>query len=323
MDINTIQRTNMCDVVKKDYFYSQKPFLKRFMNYKYLYLMLLPGIAYYLVFQYAPMYGIVIAFKDFNILKGVFASPWVGFKYFNMLFASDGFWVAFRNTIIISGFKLLFNFPAPIILALLLNEVRNMAFKKTVQTISYLPHFLSWVILSGLVINFLSPSTGPINVLLNSLGIKPIFFVGDPKWFRPVVIISDMWKEIGWGTIIYLASLSSVDVQLYEASVMDGAGRFKQTFHITLPAMAPVIIIMFIFAVGSIVSDDFDQIYNLYNPVVYDVGDVLSTFVYRMGLENALYSFSTAAGLFRNVIAFVLIITTNKISSYFSDYSLW
>ena len=290
---------------------------------KALLIMLIPGLVYYAVFCYAPMYGLQISFKDFRIMDGIAASPWVGLKYYEMALANTEFWRVFKNTLIISGLKLLINFPAPIILALLLNEVRAMRFKKVVQTVSYLPHFLSWVVLAGVIGTFLSPSTGPINGLLVQLGIKPIYFVADKNWFRPILVILSLWKEVGWSSIIYLAALSSVDPELYEAAMLDGAGRFKQTIHITLPAISNVIVIMLIFAVGGIVNDDFDQIFNLYTPAVYSVGDVLSTYVYRIGLEGMQYSYSTAIGLFKNVIAFILIITTNYLSGKFSDYGLW
>lgn len=290
---------------------------------KALLIMLIPGLVYYAVFCYAPMYGLQISFKDFKIMDGIAASPWVGLKYYEMALANTEFWRVFKNTLIISGLKLLINFPAPIILALLLNEVRAMRFKKVVQTVSYLPHFLSWVVLAGVIGTFLSPSTGPINGLLVQLGIKPIYFVADKNWFRPILVILSLWKEVGWSSIIYLAALSSVDPELYEAAMLDGAGRFKQTIHITLPSISNVIVIMLIFAVGGIVNDDFDQIFNLYTPAVYSVGDVLSTYVYRIGLEGMQYSYSTAIGLFKNVIAFILIITTNYLSGKFSDYGLW
>lgn len=298
-------------------------FLHTVKIHKALLIMLIPGLLYYLVFCYMPMYGLTISFKDFRILDGIGASPWVGLKYYKMALLDSEFWRVFKNTLIISGLKLIFNFPAPIILALLLNEVRAVRFKKTVQTISYLPHFLSWVVLAGVVQNFLSPSTGPINGLLVNLGMKPIYFVADKNWFRPLLVILSLWKEIGWSSIIYLAALSSVDVELYEAAMLDGAGRFKQTIHITIPSISNVIIIMLIFAVGGIVNDDFDQIFNLYTPAVYSVGDVLSTYVYRVGLEGMQYSYSTAIGLFKNVIAFILIIGTNYLSGKFSDYGLW
>ncbi len=307
--------------------YGSQGKFKRFLHSvkvnKAFLLMLIPGLIYYIVFCYMPMYGLVISFKDFKILDGIAASPWVGFKYYEMALSNPEFWRVFKNTLIISGLKLLICFPMPIIFALLLNEVRILRFKKTVQTVSYLPHFLSWVVLAGVAQSLLSPSTGPINSLLVSMGIKPIYFLADKEWFRPMLVILSLWKEVGWSSIIYLAALSSVDTELYEAATLDGAGRLKQTLHITLPSIANVIVIMFIFAVGGIVNDDFDQIFNLYNPAVYSVGDVLSTYVYRVGLEGMQYSYSTAIGLFKNVIAFVLILTTNYISGKFSDYGLW
>jgi len=301
----------------------KQPLLKKYLAFKYLYLMLIPGIIYYIVFRYIPIYGVTIAFKDFRILKGIMESPWVGLKYFKMIIDSPDVWKVFTNTLIISGLKLVINFPATIVFALLLNEVRNINYKKVLQTVSYLPHFLSWVVLAGIVANLLSPSTGPVNILLKSLGISPVFFLADANWFRPALIFTALWKEIGWGSIVYLAALSNTDIQLYDAAKIDGAGRLKQTWHITLPSILPIIIIMFIFAVGAIINDDFDQIFNLYNPLVYRVGDVFSTYVYRMGLEQAQYSFATAAGLLKNIIAFALIITTNSIAKKFSEYSIW
>ncbi|WP_238178234.1 ABC transporter permease [Paenibacillus contaminans] len=301
----------------------RKGMLKEYYTHRYLLLMLVPGILYYIVFKYLPMYGIILAFKDFRIMEGVFASPWIGFKHFSDILDSPDFWFVFRNTLVLSFYKLIFSFPAPIILALLLNEVRAAFFKKFIQTITYLPHFLSWIILSGILMNVLSPSTGIVNVILTSLGFDPIFFFGDADWFRTLLVSSSIWKEVGWGTIIYLAALAAVDPQQYEAAVLDGANKFQQTIHVTLPAILPMIIIMFIFAIGGIVNDDFDQIFNMYNPAVYSVSDVLSTFVYRMGLENMMYSFSTAAGLFKNIIAFALVIGTNYIVRKYSEYGLW
>lgn len=296
---------------------------KRYGKHKILILMFLPGFLYYLVFQYLPMYGLVISFQDFRILDGIAGSPWVGLRNFEDAFSSSEFWEVFRNTLVISFFKLLIAFPAPLALALLLNEVRLMIFKRIVQTVTYLPHFLSWVVLAGVVIAFLSPSTGPVNMVLQALGFQPIYFVGNKNWFVGVLVSSSVWKEIGWGTIVYLAALSSVNPELYEAAKIDGAGRWRQTWNVTLPAISPVVTIMFIFAVGAIVNDDFDQIYNLYNPAVYSVADVLSTYIYRMGLENMLYSYTTAIGLFKNLIAFGLVMLTNVLARRNNEYGLW
>jgi putative aldouronate transport system permease protein len=218
---------------------------------------------------------------------------------------------------------MIFGFPAPIILAILLNEIPMARFKKVVQTISYLPHFVSWVILGGLFIQFLSPSTGPVNIVLQNIGLKPIDFLADKTWFRPILVITSIWKGAGWGSIIYLASLAGIDPQLYEAAEIDGAGRFRKMISITLPSLVPVITIMLIFSAGNLVKDDFDQIFNMYNASVYSVADVLSTYTYRVGLVDMRYSFSTAVGLFTNIISFVLIVTTNAVAKRVNEYGLW
>ena len=297
--------------------------LKEYKNNWPIFLMLVPGLIYFAVFHYAPLYGVVIAFKDYNLLDGILGSQWAGMKYFEMAFASVDFWNAFRNTMIISLLKLAFTFPAPILLALLLNEVRCMRFKKVVQTISYLPHFLSWVVFAGIITSFLSPSTGVVNLVIKQLGFDPIYFVADNDWFRAVLVITAVWKEVGWGTIVYLAALGGVDMQLYEAASIDGASKWKQTIHVTLPAIAPTIVVMFIFAVGGIVNDDFDQIYNMYNPAVYKTGEVISTYVYKIGMEGMQYSLATAIGLFKNIIALILIVGTNYLCKAFDENTLW
>lgn len=294
-----------------------------YLKNKYLVLLFVPAVLYYIVFHYVPIYGILIAFKEYKFSLGIWGSKWVGFQHFKDLFALGSFWEVFRNTILISTYKLVFGFPAPIILALLLNEVRLHFFKRLVQTISYLPHFLSWVVISGLFVQFLSPSIGPINIMLQSIGITPIYFLADVDWFRSVLVATDIWKDIGWGTIVYLAALSSINPELYEASTVDGANRFQNIFYITLPSMAPIITIMLIFAIGRLVNDDFDQVFNMYNPAVYSVGDVLSTYTYRKGLVGMEYSFATAVGLFKNIIAFTLIFIANAIAKRINDYGLW
>ena len=295
-----------------------------YWKYKYLTLMFIPAIIYFLVFKYAPIYGIQIAFKSYRFRDGIFGSPWIGLENFRHLFGIASFWQVFGNTLIISFYNLLIGFPAPIILALLLNEIRLERFKKTVQTISYLPHFVSWVVLGGLFVQFLSPSLGPVNGLLKALGKDPIFFLADPKWFRTVLIATSVWKGVGWGSIIYLASLAGINPELYEAAEVDGANRLRKMFHITLPGLTPVITIMLIFAAGGLIHDNFDQIYNLLiSPTVYQVGDVLSTYTYRMGLVNMEYSFSTAVGLFTNIIALILILITNTVSKRINEYGIW
>lgn len=294
-----------------------------YKQHKALFLMLIPAALYYILFCYKPMYGLLIAFKDYRMLDGIMASPWAGFKYFEKAFASQEFWRAFKNTVILSGYKLIFTFPAPIILALLFNEVRCVRFKKTVQTMTYLPHFISWVVLSGVLINFLSPSVGPVNLIIKALGFEPIFFVGNVKMFRSVLVFSTIWKEVGWGTIIYLAALTGIDPQLYEAAAIDGVSRFKQTIHITIPSIANVIVIMLIMNAGTIINDDFDQIFNMYNPAVYSVSEVLSTYMYKQGLEQAQYSYSAAIGLFKNIISLLLVVVTNFAAKKIGDYGLW
>lgn len=305
---------------KEGFFY--KSGLYRYKKYSALSLMLLPVIAYYIIFHYAPMYGAIIAFKDYSFMKGILGSPWVGLDQFRRMFSSYSFFEVFRNTLLISLYKLITGFPAPIVFAILLNELRCARFKKVVQTISYLPHFLSWVILGGMFMQLLSLS-GPVNIMLGKLGITPIYFLGDTSYFRGVLVVTSLWKSVGWGSIIYLAALTGIDPQLYEAARMDGAGKLKQILHVTLPSLVPVITIMFIFSVGSIINDDFDQIFNLYNEAVYSVGDVISTYNYRVGLINNEYSYSTAVGLFKNVIAIALIVTTNFAAKKYNDYGIW
>jgi putative aldouronate transport system permease protein len=269
------------------------------------------------------MYGITMAFKDFRFLAGIMKSPWAGFKHFETMFTGIYFWPAFRNTLIISTYKIIFSFPAPILLAILLNEVKHMAFKKTVQTITYLPHFISWVVLSGIVIEVLSPNRGIVNYIITLFGGKPIFFIGESAWFRPVLVISSIWKSIGFQSIIYLAAISGIDPELYDVAAIDGSGRIRKILSITIPSIFPVICIMLIFAIGGIINDDFDQVFNLLNGRVMGVGEVISTYTYRIGLERMEYSYSTAVGLFKNVISLVLIVVSNFASRKLFDSSLW
>jgi putative aldouronate transport system permease protein len=294
-----------------------------YWKHRYLFVLFIPAIIYYGIFRYAPLYGVQIAFKDFIFRRGITGSPWVGIENFKILFSMGSFKEVLRNTVIISFLKLVFGFPAPIIFAILLNEIRALRYKKFIQTVSYLPHFVSWVILGGVFIQFLSPSSGPINIILQNMGIKPIYFLANEIWFRPVLVITSIWKGIGWGSIIYLASISGIDPELYEAAEIDGAGRLRKAISITIPSLVPVITIMMIFSIGGIIQDDFDQIFNLYNPAVYSVGDVLSTYTYRVGLVEMKYSFSAAVGLFTNIISFVLILVTNSITKRVNEYGLW
>lgn len=297
--------------------------LKQYWRCRYLMIMFIPAIVYFIVFKYIPMGGLVLAFKDFHIMKGIWDSPWCGLEHFMSLFSSKSFWQSFKNTLIISSYKLIFGFPAPILFALVLNEIRQTKLKKVIQTISYLPHFLSWVVLAGIFTQFLSPSIGPINILLKNIGLNPVYFLGDPKVFRGTLVGTHIWQSIGWGSIVYIAALAGVDVNMYEAADLDGANRFQKMRYITLPSIAPVITIMLILAVGKIFADDFDQIYNLYNPGVYSVSEVMGTYIYKRGIGNMQYEVSTAMGLFQNGIAFVMVAITNYFSKKVNEYGLW
>ncbi len=301
-----------------------KSFAVRVKKHRLHLLMILPVLAQFIIFKYLPLYGILLAFKDYRILQGIAESPWVGFFNFQRLFSSLDFLRVFKNTIVLALLNFIFGFPAPIILALMINEMRGKIFKRISQSISYLPHFISWVILAGIFMELLSPSRGPINAVLRALGLKTIFFLGDPSWFRPTLVITNIWKGIGWGSIVYLAALGGINEELYDAARVDGCGRFKRIWHVTLPGMLPVVIIMLIFAAGDLVSDNFDQVFNLQNDgVINNVGDVLGTFIYRQGIGNLDYSFSTALELFRNLISLLLVVSTNKISKLVGEYGLW
>ncbi len=301
----------------------RKKLLQQYWRNRYLFLLLLPALIYYAVFCYAPLAGIQIAFKSYSFRKGIWDSEWVGLQHFKLLLNMGSFKEVFSNTLILSFLKLLCGFPAPILFAVLLSEVRNAKFKKTVQTVSYLPHFVSWVVLGGLFTQMLSPTSGAVNAIIKAFGGKPINFLTSTRWFRSVLVITSVWKGFGWGSIVYLAAISNVDPQLYEVAEIDGATRIRKIISITLPSIVPVMTIMFIFAVGGIVNDDFDQVFNLYNEAVYSVGDVLSTYTYRVGLIDTRYDFSTAVGLFKNVIAFALIVITNAITKRINDYGIW
>lgn len=298
----------------------------RILANKYVYLMLLPVLLYYIIFHYFPMIGIVIAFKNYSLKYdfwyNIFQTPFVGFKHFTNFFKSFYFQRVFFNTLIINLYSILFAFPAPIILALLLNEVKHARYKKVVQTVTYIPHFISMVVMAGLVLDFTS-SNGAINTIITAFGGKAIQFMIQPEWFRTVYIVSAIWQETGWGSIIYLAALAGVDSEQYEAAVIDGAGRWKQAIHITLPNIAPTIIILLILKIGQMMNVGVEKILLLYSSTTYETADVISSYVYRRGLLESDYSFSTAVGLFNSVINFVLLVTTNTLSKKFSETSLW
>lgn len=291
---------------------------------KWLYIFLLPIVVYYIVFRYLPMVGTVMAFQDFKFSTGLFGSEWVGLKHFQRMFESVQFWNTFRNTLLLNIGLVIFGFPMPIILAILLNEIECKVFKRITQSIMYLPHFMSWVVLGGIIINLLSPSTGIVNTILTNLfGIEPIYFMGKKEWWPVAFIVSDIWKGAGWGTIIYLAAITGIDSQLYEAAKIDGAGKFKQIIHVTLPGIRNTIVVMLILRMGSMLNIGFEQVYVLKNAAVNEVAEVISTYVYSLGISSAQYSYSTAIGLSQSVISCILVFTTNKIARKVSGEGLW
>ncbi|MBQ5960035.1 MAG: sugar ABC transporter permease [Firmicutes bacterium] len=306
--------------MKKDSFINRLG--KDLKKFKYVYIMAIPMVVYYVLFSYMPMYGAIIAFKHFSPGLGIWKSEWAGTFYFKMFFQDVYFSRILRNTVLISFKNLLFGFPAPIILALLINEVRNNAFKKTVQTISYLPHFVSIMVICGLIIDF-TARDGAINDVIAFFGGSRQTMLLNPKLFQPVYIISGIWQEIGWGSIIYLGALTAIDPQLYEAASIDGAGRFRKMAHVTLPGIMPTIIIMLILRIGSIMNVGHEKIILLYNATVYETADVISTYAYRKGLLEMNYSYSTAIGLFNSIINFILVIGSNTISRKWGETSLW
>lgn len=291
--------------------------------HKLLYLFLLPGVAYFVIFHYIPLGGLIIAFKDYNMMKGFLGSEWVGFEHFVKLFSTPKFYQVFANTLIINFYKTLFFFPVPIIVSLLLNEVRSSGFRRTVQSILYFPHFLSWVVVAGFVFQFLRPQ-GPVNNLLGSLfGVQPISFISEPKYFRGILVLSAMWRETGWATILYMAQLSTINPQLYEAAYVDGAGRWTQLWRISLPGIMPILSITLILRLGRTMIIGFEQVLVLYNPLVYDVGDVIQTYIYRTGLLNARFSFAAAGGIFQGIVAFILLWSSNRLSNRLSGHGIW
>ena len=283
-----------------------------------IYLILLPVLAYFAIFYYVPLYGAQIAFRDYSPGKGILGSPWVGLQYFKQFFDSYYFWRLLRNTLLINLYDIVFGFPAPVILALLLNEIRLRSFKRTAQTITYLPHFISMVVVCGMIIDF-TASKGLVNSLLGYVGIKPIQFMTEPGLFRPVFVSSGIWQEFGWGSIVYLAALSGIDPELYDAARIDGAGRWKQTLYVTIPCLLPVISIMLILRCGNIMNVGVEKILLLYNPTTYEAADVISSFIYRKGLIENSYSYASAVGLFNSVINFVVLLAVNQASKRMSE----
>lgn len=288
----------------------------------FFYLMFSIPFIYFVIFHYIPMFGIMIAFKDYNVFDGITGSDWVGFKYFSEFLSDPYFYKLIRNTLLIGIYQIFFVFPAPIILALLLNELKNRTFQRVIQTVSYLPHFLSTVVVCGILVNFLSYD-GIINQFFQALGLESVQFLMMPEWFRTIYISSEIWQGIGWGSIIYLAALTGIDPQLYEAATVDGANRWKRALHITLPGIAPTIIIMFLFSIGAIMSVSFEKVLLLSNGSNFETSDIIATYVYRRGLVSSDFSYATAVGLFNSFIALFFLTIGNKISKKVSETSLW
>ena len=286
---------------------------KAIVSHKYLYLILLPGIAFFILFSYVPMYGIQLAFKQWSVAKGITGSPWVGLEKFEMLLGDPEFWRAFRNTVTIALLKILFGFPVPIILAILINELKSRALQRTLQTIYTFPHFLSWVVVAGIITNILS-NEGAVNNFLAVSGSERVPFLMNPYIFRGLVIVSDFWKESGWSCIMYLAAIAGIDPSLYESAVIDGANRWHRMAYITWPSIASLASILLVLAVGNIMNAGFDQIFNMYNPPVYDTADIIDTYIYRRSFQvQSDFGYTTAVGLFRGVINCVLLISANTI----------
>jgi putative aldouronate transport system permease protein len=298
----------------------------RLHKYRLVYLLILPAVACVIIFNYVPMAGIAMAFKDYKLgtgFAGVFTSPNIGFDNFRSLFLSFYFWQILRNTLLISFYKLLFVFPAPIILALFLNELRGLPFKRVVQTVSYLPHFLSAVIVQGLVLAILSPTYGVVNTVRQLMGMPAQHFLADARYFRAIIVGIDIWQGLGWGAIIYLAAISAIDPEQYEAATIDGAGRIRQAWNITIAGIADLIMLLFILRIGNVLNAGFETIFLLYSPTVYSVGDIIDTYAYREGLINANFGFGTAIGLFKSVVGFALIVVTNRLANRFGRQGIW
>lgn len=289
---------------------------------RYLYLLTIPVVAFYIIFHYLPMFGLVIAFKDYNISKGIWDSAWVGFRYFKEFFTGIYFTRTLWNTLALSIGSLVFGFPFPIIFALLLNEMRGRKFKKLVQTVTYLPHFISMVVICGMIVDFFS-TDGLISVLISWLGGKNMNYVGSPSHFRFIFIATDVWQTFGWNSIVYMAALAGVDTQLYEAATIDGAGRFKKVLHVTLPGIASTIVVMLILRMGRILGVGYEKIILLYSPATYEAADVISSYVYRMGIENSRFGYSAAVGMFQSVVNVTLVLSANAISKKVSEVSLF
>lgn len=289
-----------------------------------LHLMLIPGILIIFIFHYIPLGGLVIAFQRFVPAKGLFGNQkWVGLQNFEYIFSMPNTINVLTNTVVIAGAKIVLNLIIPITVALMLNELRSSKLKRTVQTVIYFPHFLSWIIFGSIIMDLLSPQNGIVNRLLSALGTDPIFFLGDNRYFRQTIIWTDIWKNFGYGTVVYMATITSIDPTLYEAAAIDGANRWQQTRHVTLPGMRMIIVLMMVLSLGNVLNAGFDQIYNMYSPIVYQTGDIIDTMVYRLGMENAKYSPAAAVGIFKSVVSMVFISTSYYVADRFFDYRLF
>lgn len=295
---------------------------KQWKRYWEYYIMLLPALFLLLAFKYLPMWGIQIAFRDFNIFDGISSGKWIGFFQFERLFTSDEFYQVLFNTCIISFYKIIFLFPMGVIIALVLNEIRCNIFKRLTQTLIYIPHFLSWVVIFGLFTSILS-SNGIFNKLVTALGGEAVSYMVSPRWFRTILVFTAGWKECGWNAIVFIAAIAGIEQEMYEAAKIDGAGRLRQIWSITIPSILPTIMLMLILRIGNLLTAGTEQILTMYSPVVYDVADVIGTYIYRIGLGKMEYSFSTAVGLFESVVGFALVITGNYLSRKFTDSSIW
>ncbi len=288
-----------------------------------MYLLLIPGLLYYLIYHYWPMYGAVIAFKDFHIVRGILNSPWVGFKHFEYIFSLDKFGQVFRNTLWISLLRLFFGFPVPIIMSILMNEIGKKSFKRSIQTIVFLPHFISWVIFGGMLVNLLSMDGGVVNNVLRATVGTQVRFLTDPQVFRSTLVWTMIWKTYGFSTVIYLAALAGIDPQLYEAAIIDGATKIQRIFRITLPMIRGTIVVLLILRVGNLMQAGFEQIFIMYHPGVYRVADIIDTYVYRIGLTEGRFSMAAAVGLFRSVVNFTLLVTANRVARSFGERGIY
>jgi putative aldouronate transport system permease protein len=302
---------------------NKKTFARRLKRHRWFYIMLLPGLLYFLIYKYVPMWGVLIAFQDYQPFHGFFGSQWVGFKHFETFFSEETFWMLFRNTFILAIYNILLFFPMPIVIALMLNEVRKEVFKRLIQTLIYIPHFVSWVVVVGISFLFFSSESGIVNSMLNTLGKEPVNFLLSRDWFRTIITSQVIWKDTGWGTIIFLAALAGIDPQLYDAARIDGAGRWRQMRHITLPAIRSTIVILLILRIGHFLDSGFEQIFLMLNPMNREVGEVFDTYVYSTGITQGKFSYSTAVGMFKSLVGLVLVVIANRLAKRFGEEGIY